>query len=159
MCICVLYMSLYIFFFLFYIILHIYIYCCVQGDLCNFLNFSITNMAKKHDKTQERATKIRTKSVYANSDRSNKNTVLLANNYLIIIAIICIVIAAWFGYKGYLETRVKTPYNVEKACNTYCVIILHIYIYIFLDFLDILTHGRYMCVCVHACAHIYKYYK
>jgi hypothetical protein len=26
-------------------------------------------------------------------------------------------IAILFGYKGYLETRVNTPYNVEKACN------------------------------------------
>ncbi|KAG7200863.1 hypothetical protein KM043_003227 [Ampulex compressa] len=31
-----------------------------------------------------------------------------------IITAMCIAIAAWFSYKGYLETRVNTPYNVKK---------------------------------------------
>lgn len=34
-----------------------------------------------------------------------------------IIAIICIIVAVWFGFKGYLETRINTPYSVEKVYN------------------------------------------
>lgn len=57
---------------------------------------------------------MRSKSVRANSPKSNKNIILSTNS---IIAATCIAIAVWFGYKGYLETRVNTPYDVEKACN------------------------------------------
>ncbi|KZC05985.1 Mannosyl-oligosaccharide glucosidase [Dufourea novaeangliae] len=30
------------------------------------------------------------------------------------VTVLCIAIATWFSYKGYLETRVNTPYDVEK---------------------------------------------
>lgn len=65
-------------------------------------------------KTQEKHTKIKAKLVNASSAKTSKSLSLSINS---IIAAICIAIAAWFGFKGYLETRVNTPYDVEKACN------------------------------------------
>jgi len=76
-----------------------------------FLYFSIIKMAKA--KTQEKSTKIKSKLISPNSVKSNKGLQLSVN---FIIAIICIAIAIWFGFKGYLETRVNTPYDVEKVC-------------------------------------------
>lgn len=32
-----------------------------------------------------------------------------------VLAAICIAVAAWFSYKGYLETRVNTPFDTEKV--------------------------------------------
>jgi mannosyl-oligosaccharide glucosidase len=64
-------------------------------------------------KTQEKSTKIKGKSISANSTKPNKGLQFSMN---LIIAIVCIVIAIWFGFKGYLETRVNTPYDVEKVC-------------------------------------------
>jgi len=62
-------------------------------------------------KAQEKSIKIKGKLISANPVKSNKG---LSLNF--IIAIICIIIAIWFGFKGYLETRVNTPYDVEKVC-------------------------------------------
>lgn len=65
-------------------------------------------------KIQEKHTKIKAKLVNANSAKTTKSLGLSMN---FIIAAVCIAIAIWFGVKGYLETRVNTPYNVEKACK------------------------------------------
>lgn len=65
-------------------------------------------------KMQEKHTKIKAKLVNASSAKTSKSLSLSINS---IIAAICISIAAWFGFKGYLETRVNTPYDVGKACN------------------------------------------
>lgn len=62
-------------------------------------------------KMQEKHTKIKARLVNASSAKTSKSLPLSMNS---IIAAICIAIAAWFGFKGYLETRVNTPYNVEK---------------------------------------------
>lgn len=62
-------------------------------------------MAKS--KGQEKPTKIKPKS------KTNKS--LMPINFIIVTA--SIAVAIWFGYKGYLETRVNTPYDVKKACN------------------------------------------
>lgn len=40
-----------------------------------------------------------------------------------LLTVTCMAVAAWFGYKGYLETRVNTPYDTEKV---------RIYFYFFL---------------------------
>lgn len=64
-------------------------------------------MAKS--KVQEKATKIKVKS----NCKTNKS--LMPVNFIIVTA--SIAVAIWFGYKGYLETRVNTPYDVKKACN------------------------------------------
>ncbi|XP_014477267.1 PREDICTED: mannosyl-oligosaccharide glucosidase GCS1 [Dinoponera quadriceps] len=66
-------------------------------------------MAK--NKAQEAKTaKTRVKSVHINAPKPNKN--MLSTNA--IVTALCIAVASWFGYKGYLETRVNTPFNVEK---------------------------------------------
>lgn len=65
-------------------------------------------------KMQEKHTKIKAKLVNSSSADTTKNLSLSINS---IIAAICIAIAVWFGVKGYLETRVNTPYNVEKVCK------------------------------------------
>lgn len=76
-------------------------------------------MAK--NKPQEtRATKTRTKSVHINLPRSNDKKNMLSTNT--IITAVCIVVASWFGYKGYLETRVNTPFDVQKVCLVYIFI-------------------------------------
>lgn len=36
------------------------------------------------------------------------------NLWNLLLTVICMAVAAWFGYKGYLETRVNTPYDNEK---------------------------------------------
>lgn len=68
--------------------------------------------------------KIKAKSVNTNSVKTNKSFPLSVNS---IITVVCISIAIWFGYKGYLETRVNTPYDGNKAC-----IILHSYNFFYL---------------------------
>lgn len=62
-------------------------------------------MAKS--KVQEKTTKIKVKS------KTNKS--LMPINFIIVTA--SMAVAIWFGYKGYLETRVNTPYDVKKVCN------------------------------------------
>lgn len=66
-------------------------------------------------KTQER---IKSKSKSTNNPFNTKKDVQaklpIFNS---IITATCIGIAAWFSYKGYLETRVNTPYNIEKVWN------------------------------------------
>ncbi|XP_012226758.1 mannosyl-oligosaccharide glucosidase isoform X1 [Linepithema humile] len=64
------------------------------------------------NKPQEKSVKIKAKSVNANSVKTNKSFPLSMNST---ITVICIAIAAWFGYKGYLETRVNTPYDGNKV--------------------------------------------
>lgn len=34
-------------------------------------------------------------------------------------------VAAWFSYKGYLETRVNTPYDVEKVPKIIKIILIN----------------------------------
>jgi len=63
-------------------------------------------MAKS--KAQEKVAKTRTKP------KTSKN-LQLPINFIIITA--SMAVAVWFGYKGYLETRVNTPYDAKKACN------------------------------------------
>lgn len=64
------------------------------------------------NKTQEKPAKIRTKPVHASPVKVNRKSRISMNS---ILTVVCIAIAAWFGYKGYLETRVNTPYSVEKV--------------------------------------------
>ncbi|XP_053998124.1 uncharacterized protein LOC128886897 [Hylaeus anthracinus] len=62
-------------------------------------------------KTQDRPIKIRNKIL--NSGNTKKESTLKMP-VLNITAVLCIAIAMWFSYKGYLETRVNAPYDVEK---------------------------------------------
>jgi len=71
-----------------------------------FSFFRILRMAKS--KAQEKVAKTRTKP------KTSKN-LQLPINFIIITA--SMAVAVWFGYKGYLETRVNTPYDAKKACN------------------------------------------
>lgn len=66
-------------------------------------------MAK--NKTQERVAKLKNKT--GNLKKESKFRMSMLN---ISVTVLCIAIATWFSYKGYLETRVNTPYNVEKVC-------------------------------------------
>lgn len=64
------------------------------------------------NKPQEtRATRSRTRYVHVSSRKSNK-TMGSTNN---MITALCIIVASWFVYKGYLETRVNTPFNIQKV--------------------------------------------
>ncbi|XP_011638747.1 mannosyl-oligosaccharide glucosidase GCS1 [Pogonomyrmex barbatus] len=66
-------------------------------------------------RVQEKPAKIKVKPANTNSVKTNKSLQLPIN---FMIAAVCIAVAAWFGYKGYLETRVNTPYDVEKLVTT-----------------------------------------
>lgn len=81
------------------------------------------------NKPQEKSAKIKTKTVNANTVKTNKSFPLSMNS---IITIICISVATWFGYKGYLETRVNTPYDGSKACiiSYFYIICLSLKIYV-----------------------------
>ncbi|KYN05737.1 PREDICTED: mannosyl-oligosaccharide glucosidase GCS1 [Cyphomyrmex costatus] len=57
------------------------------------------------NKAQERVPKTRARA------KTNKKMRLSIN---CVIVIVSMVIAGWFGYKGYLETRVNTPYDGQK---------------------------------------------
>lgn len=63
-------------------------------------------MAKS--KAQEKVTKRQVKPKTSKSLR-------LPINFIIVT--VSMAVAIWFGYKGYLETRVNTPYNVEKLLH------------------------------------------
>lgn len=85
--------------------------------LFRLLYFRILRMAKNRERPQEKAlTKPRPR--VKTSSRSS----LLPINLIIIT--VSLVIAVWFGYKGYLETRVNTPYDVNKACKLNQIILL-----------------------------------
>ncbi|XP_043492763.1 mannosyl-oligosaccharide glucosidase GCS1 [Polistes fuscatus] len=64
-------------------------------------------------KTQERVMKPRSKlnSNPFNTKKDAKTKLPIFNS---VITAVCIAIAAWFSFKGYLETRVNTPYEIEK---------------------------------------------
>ncbi|RLU22685.1 hypothetical protein DMN91_004963 [Ooceraea biroi] len=62
-------------------------------------------------KAQEKPTKIKGKLVSANSAKTNTRPRLSLN---FMISLVFIAIAVWFGFKGYLETRVNTPYDGKK---------------------------------------------
>ncbi|XP_043273093.1 mannosyl-oligosaccharide glucosidase GCS1 [Venturia canescens] len=63
-------------------------------------------------KGNERSTRSRVKIV-APDDPLEETTVKIPVLKTILTAA-CIAVAAWFSYKGYLETRVNTPYSTEK---------------------------------------------
>lgn len=68
-------------------------------------------MAK--NKAQDRLAKIKNKvSSSTTVKKESKFKMPMLNTT---ITILCIAVAAWFSYKGYLETRVNTPYDVEKV--------------------------------------------
>ncbi|XP_031842800.1 mannosyl-oligosaccharide glucosidase isoform X2 [Nomia melanderi] len=67
-------------------------------------------MAK--NKTQDKFTKPKNK--ISNSSDTKKESKFKMSVLNTAITSLCIAIAAWFSYKGYLETRVNTPYDVEK---------------------------------------------
>ena len=64
-------------------------------------------------KGQERSPKSKPRTI--NHSNSNKLSIFKMPVLNTILTIICLSIAVWFGYKGYLETRVNTPYDVEKV--------------------------------------------
>lgn len=64
-------------------------------------------------KANERTTRSRVKIV-APDDPLEETTVKIPVLKTILTAA-CIAVAAWFSYKGYLETRVNTPYDTEKV--------------------------------------------
>ncbi|CAK9824476.1 Mannosyl-oligosaccharide glucosidase GCS1 [Anthophora retusa] len=64
-------------------------------------------MAK--NKAQDKFAKLKNKST--NSKKEGIFSMSILNTS---ITILCIVIATWFSYKGYLETRVNTPYDIKK---------------------------------------------
>ena len=68
-------------------------------------------MAK--NKTQDKFTKLKSKA--SNTKKENKFKMSILNTSA---TVLCISIAAWFSYKGYLETRVNTPYDTKKLVAT-----------------------------------------
>lgn len=65
-------------------------------------------------KGQEKVPKPRPIKPTASTNQTKKeysNKIPMLNT---IIAATCIAVAAWFSYKGYLETRVNTPFDTEK---------------------------------------------
>lgn len=74
-------------------------------------------MAK--NKTQDKFTKLKSKA--SNTKKENKFKMSILNTSA---TVLCISIAAWFSYKGYLETRVNTPYDTNKVYLIYFCIIL-----------------------------------
>ncbi|EFN77469.1 mannosyl-oligosaccharide glucosidase GCS1 isoform X2 [Harpegnathos saltator] len=62
-------------------------------------------------KNKPHETKItKSRAKHTGSPRSNKS--MLSTNA--VITALCIVVASWFGYKGYIETRVNTPFDIKK---------------------------------------------
>ena len=72
-------------------------------------------------KVHERLVRSRPK-IITDPDAIEQTTVKLPVIKSILTAA-CIAVAAWFSYKGYLETRVNTPYNVEKVLK---LVLLHL---------------------------------
>lgn len=72
-------------------------------------------MAK--NKIQDKFTKLKNRTI--NSKRESKFKMSILN---ISITVLCIAIATWFSYKGYLETRVNTPYDIKKV---YFILLFH----------------------------------
>ncbi|XP_012259973.1 mannosyl-oligosaccharide glucosidase [Athalia rosae] len=63
-------------------------------------------------KHQEKPPKPKAKSIGTNENKKEYSTKIPMLNS--ILAVLCILVAAWFSYKGYLETRVNTPFDTEK---------------------------------------------
>lgn len=71
-------------------------------------------MAKS--RPQEKAPpKIRLKVKTSSNSSSSSSSLQLPINFIIVT--VSMAVAVWFGYKGYLETRVNTPYDVNKVCE------------------------------------------
>ena len=64
---------------------------------------------KLQDKLGKIKNKVSSSTIVKNKESKFKMPMLNTT-----ITILCIAVAAWFSYKGYLETRVNTPYDVEK---------------------------------------------
>ncbi|KAF7994307.1 hypothetical protein HCN44_003397 [Aphidius gifuensis] len=68
-------------------------------------------MAKS--KSHERTPKAKNKHLnYAHFRKETESSRM--NLWNLSLTVACMTVAAWFGYKGYLETRVNTPYDTEK---------------------------------------------
>lgn len=65
-------------------------------------------MAK--NKMQDKFTKSKPKSVISKKESKFKMSILNIS-----VMVLCIAVAVWFSYRGYLETRVNTPYDVKKV--------------------------------------------
>lgn len=77
------------------------------------LYFEPNKMAKL--KGHERQQKIKSRVISSSdSDKASISKMPILNT---VLTVVCIGVAIWFSYKGYLETRVNTPYNVEKVRN------------------------------------------
>lgn len=48
---------------------------------------------------------------------SSPNRFLVMNRWHFLIGCTCLTIASYFGYVGYLETRVNTPFDDHKVCS------------------------------------------
>lgn len=77
-------------------------------------------MAK--NKIQDKFTKSKPKSVISKKESKFKMSILNIS-----VMVLCIAVAIWFSYRGYLETRVNTPYDVKKVC----CILLFLFIILF----------------------------
>lgn len=53
-----------------------------------------------------------------NHSETKKTSIFRMSIFNTLLTISCIGVAAWFSYRGYLETRVNTPYDVQKLVNT-----------------------------------------
>lgn len=81
-------------------------------------------MAK--NKAQEKFIKTKNKvSSSVNTKNEHKFEVPILNTAVIVL---CIAIAVGFSYKGYLETRVNTPYDVEKVSTFFIIYYFKLYI-------------------------------
>lgn len=81
--------------------------------LFRLLYFRLLRMAKS--RPQEKAppkTRLKAKT---SSNSSSSSSLQLPINFIIVT--VSMAVAVWFGYKGYLETRVNTPYDVNKVCK------------------------------------------
>ena len=66
-------------------------------------------------KGNERSQKLKPRT--SNQSDSNKSSIFKKSVLNTILTILCIGVAVVFSYKGYLETRVNTPYDVEKVSS------------------------------------------
>ena len=76
------------------------------------IHFRGHRMAK--NKIYDKFAKLKTKTVTPKKENKFKMSMLNMS-----VTVLCIAIATWFSYRGYLETRVNTPYDVNKVCLLY----------------------------------------
>lgn len=65
-------------------------------------------------KAQDKYVKPKNKTIINSQLTKNKESKFKMSMLNISVTVLCIAIAGWFSYMGYLETRVNTPYDMNK---------------------------------------------